>query len=395
MTERIVMPDDGPDSPHSVGWTEAQTIRLADEANPFRLEMGQDFAPVDVEYETYGRLSPAKDNVVLVLHALSGDAHVAGWDRRAAETGRPWRERKPGWWDSVVGPGKPLDTNKYFIICSNFLGSCYGTSGPSSLNPATGKAYGLTFPVVTIHDWVRLQAKLLDALGIGEVLAVVGGSLGGQQAIEWALAFPERVRRCIVLAASPRLSAQGLGFNAVGRYSIMNDPHFNQGDYYEGEPPRAGLAAARMLAHITYLSDEGMHAKFGRRRQTLDKAGYSFGVEFAVESYLEYMGRSFVERFDANSYLYITRAMDYYDAADYWGGGDLVAACERIQTQLMVVSFSSDWLYPPEECREFAQAMTRLAKPLTYVDVPSRYGHDAFLVETARVGQLLRSFIGK
>ena len=383
---------DPPDHPNSVGWTVAKTVRVATADKPLKLELGGQIGPVDVEYETYGELSAAKDNAVLILHALSGDAHVAGWDKNAEASGRAWRTRKPGWWDTMIGPGKPLDTKKYFVIGANFLGSCYGTTGPSSLNPATGKPYGLAFPLVTVGDWVKLQAQLLDKLGIPRLLAVVGGSLGGQQALEWGLAFPQRVEKCIVLAASARLSAQGLAFNAVGRYSILNDPHFQGGDYYGARQPNSGLAAARMLAHITYLSEEGMHEKFGRRASER-KAG--FGVEFEVESYLNYQGRSFVERFDANSYLYISRAMDYYDAAAQWGGGDLVTACQRLKSEVMVVSFSSDWLYPPAHCRDLALAFSRNGRTVTYVEVPSRYGHDAFLVETKPVGDLLRNFLSK
>ncbi len=384
---------DSPDSKGSVGWTEARRVRLVEADAPFTLDVGGSIAPVDVEYEAYGELSPARDNVVLIAHALSGDAHVAGWDRRAEADGRSWRLRKPGWWDSMVGPGKAIDTSRYHVICANVLGGCYGTTGPRSIDPATGQPYGLRFPVVTVGDWVRLQARLLDRLGIDRLHAVVGGSLGGQQVLEWALAYPERVEKCIALAASSRLSAQGLAFNAVARFSIMNDPKFQDGDYYDGEGPAAGLAAARMLAHITYLSDEGMHAKFGRRLQDKDAPDFGFGIEFQVESYLGHQGRAFVERFDANSYLYISRAMDYYDAAAQWGDGDLCAACERIRSQLLVVSFSTDWLYPPQECREFALAMCRVGQSVSYVNVPSSYGHDAFLVETDKVGRLITPFL--
>ena len=244
---------------------------------------------------------------------------------------------------------------------------------------------------VTVGDWVRLQARLLDHLGIERLHGVVGGSLGGQQVIEWAIAFPDRVRRCIVLAASPRLSAQGLAFNAVGRYSIMSDPLFAGGDYEEGHGPNAGLAAARMLAHITYLSETGMHQKFGRRRKR-PKPDPGFGVEFEVESYLEYQGRAFVERFDADAYLYITRAMDYYDCAESWGGGDLATACRRIRAEMLVVSFSSDWLYPPAHVREFAMNLCRVGHPVTYVNIPSTLGHDAFLVEIDAIGPLIQAF---
>lgn len=376
----------------SVGWTEAQTIRLATEAEPFELELGGSLGPVDVEYETYGKLSARKNNVVLIVHALSGDAHVAGHDKNAEAAGRLWRLKRPGWWDAVIGPGKPIDTNRWHVICPNVLGSCYGTTGPSSLNPVTGKPYGLDFPKVTVGDWVQLQAKLLDTLGINILRAVVGGSLGGQQAIEWALAFPGRVERCIVLAASPRLSTQGLAFNAVGRHCILNDPNFRDGDYYDGDPPSTGLSAARMLGHITYLSDKSMYEKFGRRVRDSGRRECGFGIEFEVENYLEHQARSFVERFDANSYLYITRAMDYYDAAAR-ADGDLIASCAGIKSKLLIVSYSSDWLYPAGECRRLAEAVSTNGKSVTYVNIPSKYGHDAFLVETEPVGDLMRSFI--
>jgi len=328
-----------------------------------------------------------------VAHALSGDAHVAGWDRHAVASGRPWRARKPGWWHGIVGPGKAIDTRRYFVICPNVLGSCYGTTGPSSRNPATDAPYGLRFPKVTIGDWVCLHERLLDVLGIARVKAIVGGSLGGQQALEMALRFPERVERVAIFAASARLSTRGVAFNGVGRTCILNDPHFAGGDYYAGAPPASGLAAARMLAHITYLSNVCMHQKFGRRRHdSAPSRGHGFGTEFAVESYLDYQGRRFVERFDANSYLYISRALDYYEAA-VWGGGDLSAACRRIQARVLVVAFSSDWLYPPETCRALAEAMAKSGRAVSYVDVPSPYGHDAFLVETPVVGRLLRRFL--
>jgi homoserine O-acetyltransferase len=385
---------DSPDSASSVGWIKAKVARLADEKNPFRLQSGRELFPVDVEYECYGKLSRKRDNVVLIGHALSGDAHAAGWDKNADASGRLWRKRKPGWWDSVIGPGKALDTNKYFIICSNYLGSCYGTTGPSSVNPATGQEYGISFPVVTVSDWTRLQKLLLDQLGIERIYAVIGGSLGGQQALEWALAYPDMVDNCVVLAAAARLSTQGVAFNAVGRYSIMNDPNFAAGDYYHASArPHNGLAAARMLAHITYLSDEGMIDKFGRRLQDKEKPDFGFGVEFAVESYLDYQGRSFVERFDANSYLYITRAMDYYDAAEQWGEGDLVKACGRTRARMLLVSFSSDWLYSPADTRKLALAFCRCNRPVSLVEVPSSFGHDAFLVEAETVGRLLKSFL--
>ena len=339
---------DGPDSPSSVGWTEAVSIRLATAEAPFALELGGSIGPVDVEYELYGKLNAAKDNVVLICHALSGDAHVAGWDKNAAATGRTYREKNPGWWDTMVGPGKPIDTDRYCVLCANVLGSCYGTTGPSSTNPATGKPYGLGFPLVTVSDWVKLQALLLDrsAWSASTPSSAARSAASRPWNGRWPTPNASSAPWCWRPArgSRPRASA----FNAVGRYSILNDPNFRGGDYYDGPPPGTGLAAARMLAHITYLSDEGMHEKFGRktRRRKQVRAAAS-ACEFEVESYLDHQGRAFVERFDANSYLYITRAMDYYDAAERWGGGNLVEACRRIRSAVLIVSFSSDWLYPP------------------------------------------------
>jgi homoserine O-acetyltransferase len=377
-----------------VGWTEPHRVLLADAADPLPLDCGGGLAPVEVEYELYGELNEARDNAVLVLHALSGDAHAAGWDAAAGRDGRPWREKHPGWWDSLIGPGKPLDTRKLCVICANVLGSCYGTTGPASEDPATGRPYGLDFPVVTVGDWVRLQARLVEHLGIDRLLAVVGGSLGGQQALEWTLAYPGRARLAVILASSTRLSDQGLAFNAVGRHAITSDPAFQGGDYYDGgHAPDQGLAIARMLGHITYLSETAMREKFGRRYQDGNSSpGFHLGVDFEVESYLQHQGRAFVERFDANSYLYISRAMDYYDAASSWGEGDLDRALARVDSRFLLVSFSSDWLYPPEQMRELALGLCRNRKPVTYVDLPSSYGHDAFLLETPKLGPLVRNF---
>ncbi len=392
-TVKDLLPPGALDDPSSVGLTRARVVELVPPGSPFDLEAGGSIAPVVVEYEAYGEMNVDRSNVVLVCHALSGDAHVAGWDAGALEAGRRWRLRKPGWWDEVIGPGKAIDTTKYYVLCANVLGGCYGTTGPESTDPATGRPYGMSFPIVTVSDWVRLQAMLLDHLGIERLLAVVGGSLGGQQVIEWALAYPDRVEKIIVLAASAKLSAQGLAFNAVGRHTIMSDPDFRDGDYYGHDVPGQGLSAARMLAHITYLSDVGMEQKFSRRLQNKAEPDFDFGIEFEVESYLAYQGKSFVERFDANSYLYITRAMDYYDAAASWGEGDLTQACSRVEADAMVVSFSSDWLYPPAECRELAIALSQFHRPVTYIEVPSSYGHDAFLVEEQVVGRLLTDFL--
>ncbi|TVR43344.1 MAG: homoserine O-acetyltransferase, partial [Planctomycetota bacterium] len=314
----------GADHPNSVGWVHPQRVRVADAQHPLRLHCGQVLDAVDLEYENYGQLNAAGDNAILITHALSGDAHAAGWDAKAEAQGRNWRCRKPGWWDAVIGPGKAIDTDRWFVICSNVIGGCYGSTGPASINPQSGKAWGMDFPMVTVEDWVASQARLIDHLGIDRLAAVIGGSLGGQQALEWALAYPQRVGKVICLAASPRLSTQGVAFNAVGRHMIMSDPGFAGGHYYDHGPgPQDGLASARMLAHITYLSDQGLENKFGRRRRSgsQERPNFGFDIEFEVESYLEYQGRSFVERFDANSYCYITRAMDYYDAAARWGDG--------------------------------------------------------------------------
>lgn len=383
---------DPPDSPHSVGWARPRRVRLADEANPLPLDCGRTIWPVDVEYETYGTLTPERDNAILILHALSGDAHVAGWDLDAERDGRPWRRDRPGWWDTMVGPGKAFDTGRYFVICSNVLGSCYGTTGPSSPEPGTGRPYGLRFPIVTVGDWVRLQERLITHLGIERLLAVAGGSLGGQQAIEWALAFPERVRAAVVLAAAPRLSAQGVAFNAVARRAITTDPNFQGGEYYGGPAPDSGLGVARMIGHITYLSEVSMARKFGRRLQNGQEPGFHFDPDFEVESYLRHQERAFVQRFDANSYLYISRAMDYYDASA-WGDGDLVRAAARARCAWLLASFSSDWLYTPAQCREWVEALCANRSPVTYVNIESSYGHDAFLLEVDRVGSLITHYL--
>ncbi len=399
---------DHPDSPLSVGWTHPQHAMLADESNPLELECGQSLWPVEVEYETYGRLNRAKDNAVMILHALSGDAHVAGWDAEAEAMGRKWRADRPGWWDEFIGPGKPLDTDRYFIICANVLGSCYGTTGPTSINSATGEPYRMSFPVVSVGDWASLHARLMDHLGIEVLLAAVGGSLGGQQALEFSLSMPDRLRGTIILAASPWLSAQGLAFNAVARHVILTDPNWNEGNYTPEKGPEDGLAAARMIGHITYLSKRSMESKFGRRMdRTLpddEEEGWSLqgsnglvsafqnAPHFEVESYLRYQGSRFVQRFDANSYLYILQAMDHYDAS-HWGKGDLIEAARRVKCNSLVVSFSSDWLYTPGNCRDWASALSRLGRPVTYVNLDSSYGHDAFLLEVEQEGTLVRSFL--
>lgn len=383
------------DSPTSVGRTRPQRVLLADAGDPLPLDGGGSLAPITVEYETYGELSPARDNAVLIFHALSGDAHAAGWCAQWLEDDRPWRESRPGWWDTMIGPGKAFDTSRYQIICANVLGSCYGTTGPSSVNPATGHPYALTFPVVTVGDWVRLQVRLLDHLGIDRLLACAGGSLGGQQVIELGLAYPERCRGYLVLAATPRLSAQGVAFNTVARHAIMTDPHFSDGHYYyHVDKPDRGLGIARMVGHITYLSELAMQRKFARRLQDRAEKSYSLqDIDFEVESYLAHQARAFGQRFDANSYLYITKAMDYYDAAESWGDGDLRRACARAQGDWLVVSYSSDWLYTPAGCAELSEALCANRLPVTHVNVESSYGHDAFLLEIDVGEKLVSHFL--
>jgi homoserine O-acetyltransferase len=385
----------GPDHPSSVGFTRSLKMTLfEDPAAPFILESGGTLGPIEAEYETYGRLNDLASNVVLVCHALTGDAHAAGWDLEPEGPLREYRKKKPGWWDSMIGPGKAIDTRRFFVVCVNVLGSCYGSTGPGSICPDTGRPYGLAFPVVTVGDWAKIQMELLSRLGVDKIYLAIGGSMGGQIGLELALAYPDRVRSVAILSAGHRVTTQGLAFNAVGRHAILNDPNFLSGDYYGGQPPAVGLAVARMMAQITYLSEESMGYKFGRRLRGKDSPDFTLtGIEFEMESYLSHQAESFVRRFDANSYLYMTRAMDYYEAAEKWGGGDLTKTMARIKARTMVVSFSSDWLFPPELCRELVSAMCRAGCPVSYVNVPSRYGHDAFLVETEAVRRLIRVFL--
>ncbi len=350
---------------------------------PLPLDSGASLAPVTLEYETYGHLNNAKDNAILLLHALSGDAHAAG---RHSPT-----DRKPGWWDTMVGPGRTFDTDRYFIICSNILGGCRGSTGPSSINPATGKPYGTQFPVITIGDMVRAQVRLIDHLQIDTLLAVVGGSMGGFQALEWATAYSERVKSVVLLATTARSSPQTIAWNTIGRQAIMQDPNWRGGDYYEHEPPRDGLATARKLAHVTYLSEPALEDKFGRKLQTSGIPSYTFEQEFAVESYLSYQGETFTSRFDANSYLYITKAMDYWDLPGKYGSLD--AALARSRAEFLLLSFSSDWLYPPEESRAIEESLRRLDRTVTHVELPSLAGHDAFLINYEMQAPFIEDFL--
>jgi len=356
----------------------ANTVRF----DSISLDSGATLAPVEVAYETYGELNQNKSNAILILHAFSGDAHAAGI---SPETG------KPGWWDNSIGPGKAFDTNRYFVICSNVLGGCRGTTGPSSINPATGCPHAMSFPVITIGDMVRLQKMLVDSLGIPRLLAVAGGSMGGMQALEWAVAYPGAVVAAIPIACTTRHSAQQIAFNEVGRQAIMADPDWNEGNYYGRKPPARGLAVARMVGHITYMSDDSMREKFGRRLRGKENFGFGFDVDFEVESYLRYRGSEFVHRFDANSYLYITKAMDYFDVTN--SHRTLAAAFENVSARFLVISFSSDWLYPSYQSQEIVRALRSRNCDVAYVELPSNYGHDAFLVDVAEQTDLVRGFL--
>jgi homoserine O-acetyltransferase len=350
-----------------------------------RLQSGATLGPITLAYETYGTLNSDRSNAILICHALSGDAHVAGWHSP--------HDRKPGWWDEAVGPGKAFDTDRYFIICSNVIGGCSGSTGPSSINPGTGRPYGLSFPVVTVADMVEAERRLVDALGIDALLCVTGGSMGGMQSVQWTVSYPERVKSAIVLASTARTSAQSIALNEVPRQAIYADTSWNQGDYYGKEPPNSGLAVARMIGHITYLSETSMRDKFGRRLQDRERYGYEFATEFQVESYLKYHGNRFTTRFDANSFLYITKAIDYFDLS--LGRADLADAFTGVQAKFLVLSYSSDWLYPPAQSEELVRALLRNGIDATYVEIQSDYGHDAFLLEVDRLGELARDFLAK
>lgn len=347
------------------------------------LACGQPLPGYNLRYECYGELNAARSNAVLLCHALSGDHHAAGY--HSAE------DRKPGWWDNMIGPGKPIDTRRFFVVCSNFLGSCKGSTGPASINPATGEPWGLDFPMVTVADWVRTQAVLSDHLGIAQWAAIVGGSLGGMQVLQWAIDFPERLRHAVVIAAAPKLSAQNIGFNEVCRQAIMSDPDFHGGRYYQaGTKPKHGLALARMIGHITYLSDDAMGKKFGRETRGGKQLSYGFDIDFEVESYLRYQGQRFVEHFDANSYLFITKALDYFDPAAAHGG-DLAATFAQVQARFLVASFSSDWRFAPERSREIVQALFRAGAAVSYAEIEAQHGHDSFLLPIPQYHRIMRA----
>ena len=368
---------------NSVGLVAAQSAHFD---TPLTLKSGAVLPQFHLTYETYGELNADKSNAVLVCHALSGNHHVAG---KYKET-----DKSPGWWDNLVGPGKPLDTNKFFVIGVNNLGGCHGSSGPSNTNPATDRPYSATFPVVTVEDWVQSQARLMDYLGIDQLAAVVGGSLGGMQALQWTIAFPERVRHALVIASAPNLTAQNMAFNEVARQAIITDPEFHAGDYYNhGVVPRRGLRIARMLGHITYLSDDVMGTKFGRKLRD-GNIKYSFDVEFEMESYLRYQGDKFAGEFDANTYLRMTRALDYFDPALNYGG-DLSAALAHVRAKFLVVSFTSDWRFSPARSKEIVKALLDNEISVRYAEVTAAHGHDAFLMPDPHYHAIMRSYLAK
>ncbi len=349
------------------------------------LENGKTLGPINIRYETYGELNANASNAVLILHALTGDAHVAGLHNAD--------DRKPGWWHEMVGPGKPFDTDRYFIVCSNVIGGCSGSTGPRSINEATGEPYNMNFPVITIKDMVRAQHRLMQYLKIKQWLAVVGGSMGGMQALEWSVTYPDAVNGVVALATTAKLSPQSIAFDWVGREAIKTDHSWENGRYVDNGEIK-GLSTARMLAHITYLSDESMSKKFGRTLQENQEISFDFSRDFAVESYLEYQGQRFVERFDANSYLYITRAMDYFDLSTNYNG-DLVKtfATVNANSSFLIVSFSSDWLFPPYQSESIVKALLQHDIACSYCCIESSYGHDAFLLECETLGEMLSDFL--
>ena len=360
--------------------------KIAHFNEPLTLKSGQVLSQFNLIYETYGELNADKSNAVLICHALSGHHHVAG---KHSEN-----DKNPGWWDNLIGPGKPLDTNKFFVIGLNNLGGCHGSSGPLSTNPDTDRPWGATFPIVTVEDWVNSQARLADYLGINQLAAVLGGSLGGMQALQWAIAYPKRLRHALVIASAPNLTAQNIAFNEVARQAIITDPEFYEGDYYNhGAVPRRGLRIARMLGHITYLSDDAMGAKFGRKLRD-GNIKYSFDVEFEMESYLRYQGDKFAGEFDANTYLRMTRALDYFDPA-LEDGGDLSAALAKVKADFLVVSFTSDWRFSPARSREIVKALLDNELSVSYAEVTAAHGHDAFLMPDAHYHNIMRAYFAK
>ena len=363
------------------------TPQIASFDEPLALACGRSLNSYELVYETYGTLNASASNAVLICHALSGHHHAAGYHAAT--------DRKPGWWDSCIGPGKPIDTNRFFVVSLNNLGGCNGSTGPSSVNPATGKPYGAEFPVLTVEDWVHSQARLADRLGIQQWAAIVGGSLGGMQALQWTITYPDRVRHCVDIASAPKLSAQNIAFNEVARQAILTDPEFHGGSFQDqGVIPKRGLMLARMVGHITYLSDDSMGEKFGRELKS-DKLNYDFhSVEFQVESYLRYQGEEFSGRFDANTYLLMTKALDYFDPAAAHGG-DLAATLANVKADYCIMSFTTDWRFSPARSREIVDALMAARKNVCYLEIDSPYGHDAFLIPTPRYMQGFANYMNR
>lgn len=369
----------------TVGGVEKQFFTFASPKSPLQLESGAALGPVTIAYETCGTLNADKSNAILICHALSGDSHVAGYYSPD--------DPKPGWWDIMVGPGKGIDTEKYFVICTNIIGSCMGSTGPASTNPETGRPFATDFPLITMGDMITAQKELVDHLGIKKLLAVIGGSVGGMQVLEWSVRYPNIIRAAVILASTCRHSALAIAFNEVARQSIMADPNWNSGHYYGKAKPDMGLAIARMIGHITYLSDESMRLKFGRRLQNRSALSFEFGAEFQVESYLQYQGTKFIERFDANSFLYITKAADYFDLAREHGKGSLVRAFSNAKARFMVVSYTSDWLYPTYQSKEMVTAMKKNNLDVSFCEIEAQWGHDAFLLPSKKLDSLMTGFL--
>lgn len=363
---------------------ERKTFTFAEPPNEMVLDCGARLGPITLAYETLGELNAERTNAVLILHAFSGDSHVAGYLHQDDE--------RPGWWDNMVGPGKPIDTNRYFVICSNILGSCCGSTGPSSINPETGQPYGLAFPMVTIKDMVTAQRRLVEHLGVSKLMSLIGGSVGGMQVLRWCADHPEMVASAIPLATTSRHSAQAIAFNEVARQAIMADPDWNNGDYYDGPGPTHGLAVARMIGHVTYLSDESMREKFGRRLHR-SALSFDFTGDFQVESYLHHQGQKFVNRFDANSLLYITKAADYFDLER--GGGNLLVNEALAGVSFLVISFSSDWLYPTYQSRAIVSALKKNGSDVSFCEIEAQWGHDAFLLPNSRLDGLISGFLDR
>lgn len=365
-----------------LGLVKTKYYTFADLRDEMKLESGKKLGPITLAYETYGSLNKKKDNAILLLHALSGDAHAAGWHEN---------DKKPGWWDNMIGPGKAFDTGKYFIICSNVLGGCKGSTGPSSMNPQTGEPYALDFPIITVFDMVKAQKHLIDHLGIEKLLCVTGGSMGGMQALQWVASYPHMIVSAIPVAIGIKHSPLQIAFNEVGRQAIMADPLWQDGYYYRDGPPGRGLALARMIGHITYMSDVSMEKKFSRKLKN-GNYNFSFRPDFEVEGYLHYKGDDFIKRFDANSYLYITKAIDYFDLS---GENNLVPEDKDIDIKFLIISFKSDWLYPPYQSREIVRLLKARRLDATYCEIDTDYGHDAFLIEIKEETYLVKHFLNR